>query len=160
AKEKKLSDVPDVSNKTCDEAKAQLAANDLKGTCTEEENASVDPGKVFSQSLPAGTQAEPGSTVTLKVAKAAQQITVPGDIAGKKLKDVQKQLTDLGLVPALSPGSSNDPNATVVTSQPGPNSPVNKGDTVTLLTTPPGQNGGGNNGGNNGGGIFGGVTGQ
>ncbi|MFE6152693.1 Stk1 family PASTA domain-containing Ser/Thr kinase [Streptomyces sp. NPDC057889] len=160
AKEKKLSDVPDVSNKTCDEAKAQLAANDLKGTCTEEENASVDPGKVFSQSLPAGTQAEPGSTVTLKVAKAAQQITVPGDIAGKKLKDVQKQLTDLGLVPALAPGSSNDPNATVVTSQPGPNSPVNKGDTVTLLTTPPGQNGGGNNGGNNGGGIFGGVTGQ
>ncbi|MFI8787357.1 Stk1 family PASTA domain-containing Ser/Thr kinase [Streptomyces sp. NPDC055105] len=160
AKEKKLSDVPDVSNKTCDEAKAQLADNNLKGTCTEEENASVDPGKVFSQSLPAGTQAEPGSTVTLKVAKAAQQITVPGDIAGKKLKDVQKQLTDLGLVPALSPGSSNDPNATVVTSQPGPNSPVNKGDTVTLLTTPPGQNGGGNNGGNNGGGIFGGVTGQ
>ncbi|MFC9497839.1 Stk1 family PASTA domain-containing Ser/Thr kinase [Streptomyces sp. NPDC056975] len=160
AKEKKLSDVPDVSNKTCDEAKAQLAGNDLKGTCTEEENASVDPGKVFSQSLPAGTQAEPGSTVTLKVAKAAQQITVPGDIAGKKLKDVQKQLTDLGLVPALAPNSSNDPNATVVTSQPGPNSPVNKGDTVTLLTVPPGQNGGGNNGGNNGGGIFGGVTGQ
>ncbi|MFE4253097.1 Stk1 family PASTA domain-containing Ser/Thr kinase [Streptomyces sp. NPDC056910] len=160
AKEKKLSTVPDVSNKTCDEAKAQLADNDLKGTCTEEENASVDPGKVFSQSLTANSQAEPGSTVALKVAKAAQQITVPGDIAGKKLKDVQKQLTDLGLVPALAPGSSNDPNATVVTSQPGPNSPVNKGDTVTLLTTPPGQNGGGDNGGNNGGGIFGGVTGQ
>ncbi|WP_406105342.1 Stk1 family PASTA domain-containing Ser/Thr kinase [Streptomyces sp. NBC_01003] len=155
AKEKKLSTVPDVSNKTCDEAKAQLADNNLKGTCTEEENA-AEAGKVFSQSLVAGSQAEPGSTVVLKVAKAAQQITVPGDIAGKKLKEVQKQLTDLGLVPALSPGSSNDPNATVVTSQPGPNSPVNKGDTVTLLTTPPGQNGGGDNGG----GIFGGVTGR
>ncbi|MET7538433.1 Stk1 family PASTA domain-containing Ser/Thr kinase [Streptomyces sp. NPDC058293] len=157
AKEKKLSTVPDVSNKTCDEAKAQLADNNLKGTCTEEENTTVDPGKVFSQSLTANSQAEPGSTVALKVAKAAQQITVPGDIAGKKLKEVQKQLTDLGLVPALAPGSSNDPNATVVTSQPGPNSPVNKGDTVTLLTTPPGQNGGGDNGG---GGIFGGVTGH
>lgn len=71
---------------------------------------------------------------------------------------MQKQLTDLGLVPALAPNSSNDPNATVVTSQPGPNSPVNKGDTVTLLTVPPGQNGGGGN--NGGGGIFGGVTGQ
>ncbi|MEV6698446.1 Stk1 family PASTA domain-containing Ser/Thr kinase [Streptomyces sp. NPDC051453] len=156
AKEKKLSTVPDVSNKTCDEAKAQLADNDLKGTCTEEENA-AEAGKVFSQSLVAGSQAEPGSTVTLKVAKAAEQITVPGDIAGKKLKEVQKQLTDLGLVPALAPGSSNDPNATVVTSQPGPNSPVNKGDTITLLTTPPGQNGGGDNGG---GGIFGGATGH
>ncbi|MFE2992154.1 Stk1 family PASTA domain-containing Ser/Thr kinase [Streptomyces sp. NPDC059262] len=157
AKEKKLSTVPDVSNKTCDEAKAQLADNDLKGTCTEEENTTVEAGKVFSQSLAANSQAEPGSTVVLKVAKAAQQITVPGDIAGKKLKEVQKQLTDLGLVPALAPGSSNDPNATVVTSQPGPNSPVNKGDTITLLTTPPGQNGGGDNGG---GGIFGGATGQ
>jgi serine/threonine-protein kinase len=157
AKKKTLSTVPDVSNKTCDEAKAQLADNDLKGTCTEEENATVEAGKVFSQSLAANSQAEPGSTVVLKVAKAAQQITVPGDIAGKKLKDVQKQLTDLGLVPALATGSSNDPNATVVTSQPGPNSPVNKGDTVTLLTTPPGQNGGGDNGG---GGFFGGITGQ
>ncbi|WP_329434569.1 Stk1 family PASTA domain-containing Ser/Thr kinase [Streptomyces sp. NBC_01280] len=157
AKEKKLSTVPDVSNKTCDEAKAQLADNDLKGTCTEEENTTVEAGKVFSQSLAANSQAEPGSTVVLKVAKAAEQITVPGDIAGKKLKEVQKQLTDLGLVPALAPGSSNDPNATVVTSQPGPNSPVNKGDTITLLTTPPGQNGGGDNGG---GGIFGGATGD
>ncbi|MFB7417820.1 Stk1 family PASTA domain-containing Ser/Thr kinase [Streptomyces sp. NPDC056121] len=157
AKEKKLVTVPDVSNKTCDEAKAQLEASDLKGTCTEEEN-TAEAGKVFSQSLVAGSQAEPGSTVTLKVAKAAEQITVPGDIAGKKLKEVQKQLTDLGLVPALAPNSSNDPNATVVTSQPGPNSPVNKGDTVTLLTVPPGQNGGGGN--NGGGGIFGGVTGQ
>ncbi|MFC9676134.1 MULTISPECIES: Stk1 family PASTA domain-containing Ser/Thr kinase [unclassified Streptomyces] len=156
AKEKKFSTVPDVSNKTCDEAKAQLADNDLKGTCTEEENA-AEAGKVFSQSLVAGSKAEPGSTVTLKVAKAAEQITVPGDIAGKKLKEVQKQLTDLGLVPALAPGSPNDPNATVVTSQPGPNSPVNKGDTITLLTTPPGQNGGGDNGG---GGIFGGATGH
>ncbi|WP_405635846.1 MULTISPECIES: Stk1 family PASTA domain-containing Ser/Thr kinase [unclassified Streptomyces] len=156
AKEKKLSTVPDVSNKTCDEAKAQLADNNLKGTCTEEENA-AEAGKVFSQSPVAGGTAEPGSTVYLKVAKAAEQITVPGDIAGKKLKEVQKQLTDLGLVPALAPGSSNDPNATVVTSQPGPNSPVNKGDTITLLTTPPGQNGGGDNGG---GGIFGGATGD
>ncbi|WP_405479776.1 Stk1 family PASTA domain-containing Ser/Thr kinase [Streptomyces sp. NBC_00009] len=157
AKEKKLSAVPDVSNKTCEEATKQLADNDLKASCTEEENTSVDPGKVFSQSPVASSQAEPGSTVYLKVAKAAEQITVPGDIAGKKLKDVQKQLTDLGLVPALATGSSNDPNATVVTSQPGPNSPVNKGDTVTLLTTPPNnQNGGGDNGG----GIFGGVTGR
>ncbi|MFD3562604.1 Stk1 family PASTA domain-containing Ser/Thr kinase [Streptomyces sp. NPDC058686] len=156
AKEKKVSTVPDVSNKTCEEATKQLADNDLKASCTEEENA-AEAGKVFSQSPVAGGTAEPGSTVYLKVAKAAEQITVPGDIAGKKLKDVQKQLTDLGLVPALAPGSPNDPNATVVTSQPGPNSPVNKGDTVTLLTTPPNnQNGGGDNGG---GGIFGGARG-
>ncbi|MFF1756836.1 Stk1 family PASTA domain-containing Ser/Thr kinase [Streptomyces sp. NPDC058266] len=156
AKEKKVSTVPDVSNKTCEEATKQLADNNLKASCTEEENA-AEAGKVFSQSPVAGGTAEPGSTVYLKVAKAAEQITVPGDIAGKKLKDVQKQLTDLGLVPAVAPGSPNDPNATVVTSQPGPNSPVNKGDTVTLLTTPPNnQNGGGDNGG---GGLFGGARG-
>ncbi|MEU8487297.1 Stk1 family PASTA domain-containing Ser/Thr kinase [Streptomyces sp. NPDC048641] len=156
AKEKKLSSVPDVSNKTCEEATKQLADNGLKASCTEEENA-AEAGKVFSQTPAAGGTAEPGSTVYLKVAKAAAQITVPGDIAGKSLKDVQKQLTDLGLVPALAPGSPNDPNATVVTSQPGPNSPVNKGDTVTLLTTPPNnQNGGGDNGG---GGLFGGARG-
>ncbi|MFF2504305.1 Stk1 family PASTA domain-containing Ser/Thr kinase [Streptomyces sp. NPDC058067] len=158
AKKKTVVTVPDVSGKTCEEATAQLEASNLKASCTEEANATVEAGKVFSQSLAPSSEAEPGSTVALKIAKAPEQITVPGDIAGKKLKDAQKELTDLGLVVALAPGSSNDPNSTVVTSQPTPNSPVNKGDTVNLFTT---QQGGGDNGGNgNGGGIFGGLTGQ
>ncbi|MEU6661606.1 Stk1 family PASTA domain-containing Ser/Thr kinase [Streptomyces sp. NPDC046821] len=158
AKEKTLATVPDVSNKTCDEATTQLEASNLKAVCTEEANGSAEAGKVFSQSLAAGSSADPGSTVTLKIAKAPEQITIPGDIGGKKLKDVQKQLSDMGLVVALAPGASNDENATIVSSQPAPNSPVNKGDTVTLFTVPPGNGNGNGNG--NGGGIFGGITGQ
>ncbi|MFD7407499.1 Stk1 family PASTA domain-containing Ser/Thr kinase [Streptomyces sp. NPDC059866] len=150
AKEKELVTVPNVSggNLTCDEAKAQLEASNLKANCTEEENTTVEAGKVFSQSLSPNSQAEPGSTVELKFAKAAEQVQIPADIGGKKLKDVQQQLSGLGLTVQLAPGSSNDPNATVVTSQPTPGSPVNKGDTVQLLTAAPANN--------NNGGLFGG----
>lgn len=52
AKKADKATVPDVTGKTCDEAKAQLQTNDLVGTCEEEESDSVDPGKVISQSLP------------------------------------------------------------------------------------------------------------
>ncbi|QNS05299.1 Stk1 family PASTA domain-containing Ser/Thr kinase [Streptomyces xanthii] len=148
--------VPDVSsakNLTCEQATAQLTQNKLKATCTEEEAAGVEPGKVFSQSLAANSEAEPGSTVTLKVAKAAEQLTVPGDLGGKKLKDARKQLSDMGLNVQLAAGSPGDDNAVVMGSQPGANSPINKGDTITLVTAP----GGGGNGGNNGGGLFGGL---
>ncbi|MFI0238412.1 Stk1 family PASTA domain-containing Ser/Thr kinase [Streptomyces sp. NPDC016845] len=158
ATEKATTTVPNVSggNLTCDQATAQLQASNLKASCTEEENATVEEGKVFSQNLGAGTTADPGSTVQLKFAKAPQQLQVPGDLAGKKLKDVQQQLSGMGLQVQVS--GSSDENATVVTSQPAPNSTVKKGDTVTLLTTPPA--GGDNGGGDNGGGFIGGNFGR
>ncbi|OON73282.1 Stk1 family PASTA domain-containing Ser/Thr kinase [Streptomyces tsukubensis] len=152
AREKSLVTVPDVSNKSCEEATAQLKGNDLEASCSEEETDAAEAGKVFEQSLAPNTKAEPGSTVTLKVAKAPakpEKVTIPGDIGGKKLGDVQKQLGDAGLqVTVQGPG---DGNAKVLTSNPGPNSEVDKGSSVTLITVA----GGGDNG-NDGGGIFGG----
>lgn len=157
AKEKATTTVPNVSggNLTCDQATSQLQASNLKASCTEVENDSVEAGKVFEQNLSPGTTADPGSTVQLKYAKAPEQLQVPGDLGGKKLKDVRDQLSGMGIQVQVS-GSSDD-NATVVTSQPTPGSTVKKGDTVTLFTTPPaggGDNGGNNGGGNNGGGGF------
>ncbi|MFI7005804.1 Stk1 family PASTA domain-containing Ser/Thr kinase [Streptomyces sp. NPDC050145] len=155
ATEKQTVVVPDVSsakNLTCEQATATLKSNKLVATCTEEETTGVEAGKVFAQSLAANSEAEPGSTVTLKVAKAAEQLTVPGDLGGKKLKDARKQLSDMGLNVQLAAGSPGDDNAVVMGSQPGANSPINKGDTITLVTAP----GGGGNG-NNGGGLFGGL---
>ncbi|NKI41077.1 Stk1 family PASTA domain-containing Ser/Thr kinase [Streptomyces physcomitrii] len=160
AKEKKQSTVPDVTGKSCDEAKAQLKDNDLVGECTEVENAEAEAGKVFSQSLAANSQADPGSKVNLQVAKAPAQITVPGDLTGKKLKDVQAQLTGLGLTPEVNPGSPNDPNATVIGTQPGGGTQVKKGDKVTLITIGGGGGPGGDQGGgDNGGVVFGGPDG-
>ncbi|MEV8316342.1 Stk1 family PASTA domain-containing Ser/Thr kinase [Streptomyces sp. NPDC059900] len=150
AKEAAKSTVPDVSGKTCEEAKAQLKTNDLIGVCEEEESNSVEPGKVISQSLAPQTQADPNSTVTLKVAKKAEKATVP-TLTGQKLKDARKAIEDAGLTVGNIQGPQDD-DALVVLSQPGANEEVEPGSAVNLTTA--GGNQGDNGGGNGGGGGF------
>ncbi|MFJ8823876.1 Stk1 family PASTA domain-containing Ser/Thr kinase [Streptomyces sp. NPDC102467] len=160
AKEKATSQVPDVSsgkNLTCDQATSQLEANGLKASCTEEENAGVEAGKVFSQNLAAGTTADPGSTVQLKVAKAAAQKPVPS-VMGQTVKDAKKILQDAGFTNIqIAGGSNGDDNARVMQQDPAANTPSDPANTTVTLTTI-GGGGGGNNGGG-GGGFIGGNDG-
>jgi serine/threonine-protein kinase len=162
AKAAEKATVPDVAGKTCDEAVAQMKANDLTGTCTEVET--DDPnlvGKVVATTPGSGSSVDKNSTVTIQIGKAKenQQTQVPGNLAGLSLKDAKKALQDAGLqVGNIAP--VQDDNAIVITSNPAPGTPVAKGTKVDLVTAA--QNGGGNNnGGNgNGGGLFGGLTGD
>ncbi|MFD0002883.1 Stk1 family PASTA domain-containing Ser/Thr kinase [Streptomyces sp. NPDC127178] len=157
AKEEEKSTVPDVLGKTCDEAKAQMTANNLVGTCTEVET--QDPnqvGKVIATSPEAGSDANKNSTVTIQIGKAAEQeqVAVP-TVTQLSLKDAKKALQDAGLAVGNIQGAQDD-NAIVLTQDPQPNTQVAKGTAVNLGAVP-GQ--GGNNGGGDNGGIFGGVTG-
>lgn len=159
AKKADKATVPDLSGKTCEEAKAQLESNDLTGVCEEEESSTVEAGKVISQSLAPQTQADPGSTVTLKVAKEAEKTTVPA-LTGQKLKDARKAIEDAGLTVGTITGPQED-EALVVLSDPPANQEVAP-DTAINLTTAggnQGDNGGGNGGEDNGGGLFGGGSG-
>ncbi|WP_369272196.1 Stk1 family PASTA domain-containing Ser/Thr kinase [Streptomyces sp. R11] len=158
AKEEEKSTVPDVLGKTCDEAKAQMTANNLVGTCTEVET--QDPnqvGKVIATSPEAGSTANKNSTVTIQIGKAAEQeqVAVP-TVTQLSLKDAKKALQDAGLAVGNIQGAQDD-NAIVFTQDPQPNTQVAKGTAVNLVAVP-GQ-GGNNNGGGDNGGIFGGVTG-
>ncbi|NUP77764.1 MAG: Stk1 family PASTA domain-containing Ser/Thr kinase [Nonomuraea sp.] len=157
AKAAEKSVVPDVSGKSCDEAKAQMTANNLTGNCTEVDT--QDPnlvGKVVSTDPQAGTQVKKNSAVNIQIGKAQQnqQTQVPSNLQGQKLKDVKNALQQAGLQVGNIQGSQDD-NAIVVTSDPAPGSTVNQGSTVNLVTV----GGGGNNGGNNGGTNFFGGTG-
>ncbi|MEU5098315.1 Stk1 family PASTA domain-containing Ser/Thr kinase [Streptomyces sp. NPDC020996] len=151
--------VPDVANKTCDEARAQMTASNLVGNCTdvETDNAALV-GKVVGTSPAAGTQVKKNSAVTIQIGKAKenQQVQVP-NIQGQKLKDVRKALQQVGLQVGNVTGSTDD-NALVFGSNPSQGSTVDKGTSVDLITV--GQ-GGNNNGGNDNGGtnFFGGVNG-
>ncbi|MFJ4712935.1 Stk1 family PASTA domain-containing Ser/Thr kinase [Streptomyces sp. NPDC088785] len=159
SKEKAQTQVPDVSsgtNLTCDQATAKLQEANLKASCSEEENASVDAGKVFKQSLVAGSQADPNSTVTLTVAKAPAQTAVP-EVRGKSVKDATKLLNDAGFKNIqFADGSSRDGNAMVANADPAPGSQVDPANTPITLTT---IGGNGGNGGNGNGGLFGGNNG-
>ncbi|MFJ9540123.1 Stk1 family PASTA domain-containing Ser/Thr kinase [Streptomyces sp. NPDC101225] len=155
AKAAEKSVVPDVSGKSCDEAKAQMTANNLTGNCTEVET--QDPnlvGKVVSTDPQAGTQVKKNSSVNIQIGKAQQnqQTQVPA-IQGQKLKDVKNALQQANLQVGNIQGSQDD-NAIVVNSNPSPGSTVDQGTSVNLVTI-----GGNNNGGNNGGTNFFGGTG-
>ncbi|MFI5684510.1 Stk1 family PASTA domain-containing Ser/Thr kinase [Streptomyces sp. NPDC051636] len=159
AKAEDKATVPDVLDKSCDEAKAQMTANNLVGTCAEVET--DDPtkvGKVISTSPEAGTQLSKNSAVTINIGKAkqTQQTQVP-NLQGQTLKDAKKLLQQAGLQVGNISGSQDD-NSIVFTSDPSAGTTVDQGTSVNLVAV--GQ-GGNNNGGNNNGGtnIFGGPSG-
>ncbi|MCQ9134630.1 Stk1 family PASTA domain-containing Ser/Thr kinase [Streptomyces hilarionis] len=153
AKAEEKATVPDVSNKSCDEAKAQMEQNDLKGNCVEVDTQDQNQvGKVVQTVPSIGSQADKGSTVQIQIGKSTQpeQVQVPGNLQGMSLKDAKKALQDAGLNVGNIAGSQDD-DAQVISSDPAPGSTVNKGQAVNLIAI---KNGG--NGGNNGGGFFGG----
>ncbi|MEU8677451.1 Stk1 family PASTA domain-containing Ser/Thr kinase [Streptomyces sp. NPDC048560] len=152
AKEQMFS-LPDVRTRTFDAAVAQLNGLGFVNVSKTEVDSTEPAGIVLEQTPTGPSKQAKDVQVVLKVSKGPpqpEQVTVPGDLAGKKYQDVKGQLEGLGLVVALAPGSVDKPNATVVSSNPGGNTPVAKGSTVTLFTIEGG-------GGDDGGGLFGGL---
>ncbi|MEU1160473.1 Stk1 family PASTA domain-containing Ser/Thr kinase [Streptomyces sp. NPDC090075] len=156
AKAEEKSTVPDVSGKTCDEAKAQMTANNLTGNCSEVETDDANlVGKVVSTDPQAGTQVDKDSTVNIQIGKAKQQTAVPS-VVTQTLKQARQTLQASGFTNIQVNGDSSD-NAIVASQDPQANTGVNDpGSTTITLTTV--SVGNGNNGGNNGGTTFFGGT--
>ncbi|MFI6009402.1 Stk1 family PASTA domain-containing Ser/Thr kinase [Streptomyces sp. NPDC051243] len=158
AKEKEQSTVPAVQGKSCDEAKAQMSANNLVGSCVEVET--QDPnlvGKVIDTNPAIGSQVPQNSQVEIRIGKAAaqQQVPVPS-VTQLSLKDARKAIEGAGLTVGNVQGSQDD-NAVVLAQDPQPNTQVAQGTAVNLIAVD--QGGNGNGGGGDDGQIFGGVTG-
>ncbi|MEU1624027.1 Stk1 family PASTA domain-containing Ser/Thr kinase [Streptomyces sp. NPDC020096] len=143
--------VPNVIGKPVADAQAQLQQLGFQ-VQTQNQDSTQPPNTVLNESPGPNNQAPKGSTVTLTIAQAPAQQTLPGDIVGKKLKDVQSELSGLNLQITVS--GPADEKAVVVGSNPAPGSQVKQGDPVTLQTmdAPGGGNG-------NAGGLFGGTFG-
>ncbi|MEV0260566.1 Stk1 family PASTA domain-containing Ser/Thr kinase [Streptomyces sp. NPDC050617] len=125
--------VPPVVGKSWEDASKQLT--DVGFTPQKQEQESDQPaGTVIKQSPDGNTQAQPNSTVTLTVAKAAEKFAMPS-LLGKKLKDVKKEISDAQLTLGGVSGPQDD-DATVAMSNPLPGAQVSKGQTVSLTTTP------------------------
>ncbi|WP_046727644.1 Stk1 family PASTA domain-containing Ser/Thr kinase [Streptomyces humi] len=159
AKAEEKSTVPDVSGKSCDDAKAQMQANNLTGNCSEVETDDANlVGKVVSTDPQAGTQVDKNSTVNIQIGKAKQQTAVPS-VVGQTVKQARQTLQAAGFTNIQFNGDSGD-NALVASQDPQANTSVqDPGSTQITLTTVNvgnGNNNGGNNGGTN---FFGGTTG-
>ncbi|MFJ9563431.1 Stk1 family PASTA domain-containing Ser/Thr kinase [Streptomyces fuscichromogenes] len=159
AKAEEKSTVPDVSGKSCDDAKAQMTANNLTGNCTEvETDDSSLVGKVVSTDPQAGSQVTKGSTVNIQIGKAKQQTGVPS-VLGQTVKQAKQTLQAAGFTNIQFNGDSSD-NALVTNQDPqantGVDDPGNTQITLTTVSVGNGNNNGGNNGGTN---FFGGTNG-
>ena len=122
-------EVPSLTGKTEDEAKALLAEAGLKGSATQEAN-DADAGTVFEQSTAAGTEVEKGSTISYKVSTGPEDETVPG-VTGKSKSDATNTLSNAGFKVAYAEGTSDDVSTGYVISQ-DVTGRAKKGSTITL----------------------------
>ncbi|MFJ7179279.1 Stk1 family PASTA domain-containing Ser/Thr kinase [Streptomyces massasporeus] len=162
AKEAEKSTVPDVLGQGCDQAKAQMTANNLVGNCTEVETDDDNQvGKVIQTTPQAGTSVDPNSSVNIQIGKKKKQqkVKVP-QVVGQTVGQAKQILAQQGFTNIqFAGGSDQSDNALVAGQNPGPNQEVDDpaATTITLQTFGVGGN---NNGGNGNGGIFGGLSGS
>ncbi|SPF01710.1 Stk1 family PASTA domain-containing Ser/Thr kinase [Streptomyces sp. MA5143a] len=165
AKEAEKSVVPTVAGRSCDDAKAQMEANDLVGTCTDVQTDDDNlVGKVVATNPEAGTELNPGDTVTIQIGKKAEEkkAKVP-NVVGQTVGQAKQILQQNGFTNIQFAQGSDQSDTALVTDQDpdGGNDAVPSQTTITLASVSFGgnNNGGNDNGGNNGGGFFGGLTG-
>ncbi|QWB24431.1 MULTISPECIES: Stk1 family PASTA domain-containing Ser/Thr kinase [Streptomyces] len=161
AKAEAKSTVPDVLGQSCDQAKAQMTANDLVGNCTEVDTQDDNQvGKVIQTTPQSGSSVDKNSSVNIQIGKKEQQKARVPQVVGQTVGQAKQALAAAGFTNIqFANGSDQSDTALVAGQDPQGNQEVDDpaATTVTLQTV---GVGGGNNGGNGNGGIFGGLNGR
>jgi beta-lactam-binding protein with PASTA domain/tRNA A-37 threonylcarbamoyl transferase component Bud32 len=132
--------VPDVTGQSEGSASAEISNAGLRTDITEQES-DQPAGTVISQDPGAGRNVAKGSTVTLVVARAPSQVTVP-DVTGETEDAANQQLSAAGFSVSSQTRPVSDPaqDGVVVAQRPTGGARANKGSTVTIVvgqaTTP------------------------
>ncbi|MBS1869797.1 MAG: Stk1 family PASTA domain-containing Ser/Thr kinase [Actinobacteria bacterium] len=139
--------VPNVVNLTKQAAQQTLGDQGFQVVVTEQGSDAADPGTVLRQEPAAGTELDPGSTVTIVVARAIPTVFVP-DLAGQGAQEAADTLTAAGLVAHTAHRDVTDPSqdGIVLEQKPPAGQQVRSGSAVRIvvgrLTTrapPPGR---------------------
>ena len=111
-------EVPDLYNRTVEEARRALEAADLSlGRQTRETSSQVPAGQVISQNPSAGSNAESGSSVDVTVSSGTNQVRVP-DVVGYSGFDAAETLWNAGFGYTVETVQSNQPAGTVLSTDP------------------------------------------
>src|SRR5918998_562347 len=111
-------EIPDLYNRTVEEARRALEAADLSlGRQTRESSNQVPAGQVISQNPSAGSNAESGSSVDVTVSSGTNQVRVP-DVVGYSGFDAAATLWDAGFGYTVETVQSNQPAGTVLSTDP------------------------------------------
>ena len=129
----KLAKVPVLVGSQRRLAVQQIRGRGLTPSVSEEEDA-APAGEVISQSPSAGTEVEPGSTVSIVVSSGEEQPTVPNTI-GRLRSEAVEAVRAAGLTPSVEEEETEVPGKVgrVLDQFPPPGSELKPGDTVTLV---------------------------
>jgi len=131
------SPIPNVINLNIAEARSQLAAAGfVVGTETIQDSQDYEEGIVISQSLPAGTDAAPGTAVNLVVSGGPRYLTMP-NLEGVPSTTAQEELTRLGFTNiVVEEDFSNEMlEGFVITSDPAASQLAERGQTITIYVS-------------------------
>ncbi|WP_080800650.1 PASTA domain-containing protein [Arabiibacter massiliensis] len=128
--------VPDLTGMTQTQAEDALAKAKLVSKAEDPVyKGDVDPGRIFSQSVAAGTKADAGTTVSFTVALGKEVAAVPS-VIGKARDAAVAALTDAGFnVDVVEAYHASAAAGTVSSQNPNPKIQCVKGTTVTLLVS-------------------------
>ena len=122
--------VPDVKDKTYDEAAAALAAQGFKPTRVDVFDDKVEVGRVVSTEPGAGQLAPKFGTITVNVSKGPEMVAVPTGLVGKTVEQASQLLQQAGLVPDVE---NYAPGKAVRAVSPKEGTQVKRGSKVSLI---------------------------
>lgn len=123
--------VPNVVGKSEADALQTLGDLELSLKTTEAFSETVTKGEIISQDPKAGSSGLRGQELRVEISKGPQKLTVP-DLVGKKVKDAESQLQELGLVPQSRPLFTFFGGETVTSQEISPGTKVDPGTTIKL----------------------------
>ncbi len=128
-------DVPDVVGRGKDEAETLLGNAGFQVGFDYEYSEDVPDGNVISQSPGAGTKAKPGETVTVKLSRGAEPVTVP-DVMNLPEAEAKQQLEALGLNVAESSDYNDEvAEGNVISQSVVAGKMVERGTSVTIVVS-------------------------
>lgn len=130
--------VPSLENKSFEDAVALLEKADLKYEKIDEESSTYELDYVISQVPKAGTKVSKGYKVILHVCtsnpeNSEEKVPVP-DVQGGTMSEAEKKLKAVGLkLGNVKKEKSNEPEGTVISQDPSPDSESPKGSYVNIV---------------------------
>lgn len=127
--------VPDLRNKTQEEAEQALKDANLAGNRgTDEESDEIDEGRVSSQDTEPGAKVDAGTTITYHISSGAGQKVIP-NVIGDSQSSATQRLEDEGFEVSVSEQYSTSPEGTVIDVYPGVGETAAAGSTVTITVS-------------------------
>jgi beta-lactam-binding protein with PASTA domain/predicted Ser/Thr protein kinase len=128
-------EVPDVRNKTADQATEALTAAGFRVIPNLVNSDTKEPNTVIDQAPAAGTRQPKGSNITLTISKGVEQIPVP-NVRGLPSTEAASRLGLAGFRTAQRTEFSGDfAQGEVIRTEPAPGTPLDKNSVVTLIVS-------------------------